>query len=122
MLSWEKFDIAPGEVTNFHQPNASAVAINKILQQDPSKILGALNATVTTGDVQKQLVSPDGQWVAYLTSELPAGIPKLLAKRVDGTGSALQLNAPLLPGKSILSFAFTPDSARVIYLAQGAAF
>jgi len=55
VLSWEHFDIAPGEVTNFHQPNANATAINRILQQDPSKILGSLNAN---GNVY--LINPNG--------------------------------------------------------------
>ncbi len=55
MLSWQNFNIAPGEVTNFHQPNANATAINRILQQDPSKIFGALNAN---GNVY--LINPNG--------------------------------------------------------------
>jgi filamentous hemagglutinin family protein len=55
VLSWQNFNIAPGEVTNFHQPNANATAINKILQQDPSKIFGALNAN---GNVY--LINPNG--------------------------------------------------------------
>jgi len=55
VLSWEHFNIAPGEVTNFHQPNASATAINRILQQNPSQILGSLNAN---GNVY--LINPNG--------------------------------------------------------------
>src|SRR5215469_159672 len=55
VLSWEHFNIAPGEVTNFRQPNANATAINRILQQDPSKIFGALNAN---GNVY--LINPNG--------------------------------------------------------------
>jgi len=55
VLSWERFDIGAGEKTQFHQPNASAVAINKILQQDPSKIFGALEAN---GNVY--LINPNG--------------------------------------------------------------
>lgn len=55
VLSWEQFNIAPGEVTRFHQPNASATAVNKILQQDPSRIFGALEAN---GNVY--LINPNG--------------------------------------------------------------
>lgn len=55
VLSWQNFNIAPGEATNFHQPNANATAINRILQQDPSKIFGALNAN---GNVY--LINPNG--------------------------------------------------------------
>ena len=55
VLSWQNFNIQAGEVTNFHQPNANATAINRILQQDPSKIFGALNAN---GNVY--LINPNG--------------------------------------------------------------
>src|SRR4030095_3174566 len=55
VLSWEQFNIGAGEVTKFHQPNAEAVAINKILQQDPSQIFGALQAN---GNVY--LINPNG--------------------------------------------------------------
>ena len=55
VLSWEHFDIGAGERTQFHQPNASAIAVNKILQQDPSKIFGALEAN---GNVY--LINPNG--------------------------------------------------------------
>jgi len=55
VLSWEHFNIKAGELTQFHQPNANAVAINKILQQDPSQIFGALQAN---GNVY--LINPNG--------------------------------------------------------------
>jgi filamentous hemagglutinin family protein len=55
VLSWQGFDIRPGEVTNFQQPGASAVAINRILDGQASKILGSLNAN---GHVY--LINPNG--------------------------------------------------------------
>lgn len=55
VLSWESFDIQPGETTNFQQPNASAVAINRILDGQASQILGSLNAN---GHVY--LINPNG--------------------------------------------------------------
>jgi len=55
MLSWQSFNIQPGEVTNFHQPNAKSVAINRILDGQASQILGGLNAN---GHVY--LINPNG--------------------------------------------------------------
>jgi filamentous hemagglutinin family protein len=54
-LSWESFDIDPGEVTQFHQPGSDSVAINRILQSDASQILGSLQAN---GHVY--LINPHG--------------------------------------------------------------
>jgi filamentous hemagglutinin family protein len=55
LLSWEQFDIGASEVTNFHQPGASSVAINRILDQNPSQIFGSINAN---GNVY--LINPNG--------------------------------------------------------------
>lgn len=55
VLSWESFNIQPGETTNFQQPNAGAVAVNRILDGQASQILGALNAN---GRVY--LINPNG--------------------------------------------------------------
>lgn len=44
ILNWQSFNIANGSTVNFNQPNASAVALNRIYDQDPSVIQGALNA------------------------------------------------------------------------------
>ncbi|MFO0690570.1 MAG: filamentous hemagglutinin N-terminal domain-containing protein [Myxococcota bacterium] len=55
VLSWDSFDIQPGEVTNFIQPGADAVAINRILDGQASQILGSLNAN---GHVY--LINPHG--------------------------------------------------------------
>ena len=35
VLAYDSFNIAEGETTNFHQPNSDAVAINRILEEDP---------------------------------------------------------------------------------------
>src|SRR5262249_7693117 len=55
VISWEKFDIDAGEVTNFHQPGQSSIAINRILDSQASRIFGALNAN---GHVY--LINPNG--------------------------------------------------------------
>src|SRR5690606_18318093 len=41
---WRWFDVAAGEVVRFDQPSASAAALNRIFDQNPSAIFGALEA------------------------------------------------------------------------------
>jgi len=55
ILNWQSFSIAPHEVTQFNQPNASAIALNRIYDQNPSQILGSLRANGTV-----MLVNPNG--------------------------------------------------------------
>ncbi|MEO0972653.1 MAG: filamentous hemagglutinin N-terminal domain-containing protein, partial [Pseudomonadota bacterium] len=54
-IEWQNFDIAANETVVFQQPGASAVALNRILSQDPSQIFGALNA-----NGQVFLINPSG--------------------------------------------------------------
>jgi filamentous hemagglutinin len=44
VLHWQSFNIGEGGVVNFVQPNVTSVALNRIYQNDPSRILGSLNA------------------------------------------------------------------------------
>ena len=44
IINWSSFNIAGGETTKFVQPNASAIAVNRIGGNDPSTILGSLLA------------------------------------------------------------------------------
>ena len=43
-INWQTFSINLGETVNFHQPSASAIAINRVLGGVPSQLAGALNA------------------------------------------------------------------------------
>ncbi len=54
-VNWTSFGIAAGETVNFVQPNASAVALNRVLGSDPSQIYGRLNA-----NGQVFLINPNG--------------------------------------------------------------
>ncbi|HEY4366765.1 MAG TPA: filamentous hemagglutinin N-terminal domain-containing protein, partial [Steroidobacteraceae bacterium] len=54
-INWQTFDIGVGEAVKFVQPNSSAVALNRVLGADPSRILGNLSAN---GKVF--LVNPNG--------------------------------------------------------------
>lgn len=55
IVNWDDFSISAGEATHFYQPGADAIALNRILGQDPSVILGQL-----TADGRLVLVNPNG--------------------------------------------------------------
>lgn len=44
ILNWQSFNIDEGSTVNFVQPSSSSAALNRIFQNDPSRIFGALNA------------------------------------------------------------------------------
>jgi len=44
ILNWQGFSIAKPETVNFQQPNASSIALNRVVGNSGSEIYGALNA------------------------------------------------------------------------------
>lgn len=44
ILNWQSFNVGAGNSVNFRQPSANSIALNRIFQSDPSRILGSLNA------------------------------------------------------------------------------
>lgn len=44
ILNWENFNIGEGHSVRFQQPDGSSIALNRIFQNDPSRILGSLTA------------------------------------------------------------------------------
>jgi filamentous hemagglutinin family protein len=44
IFNWQSFNIGAGNRVEFEQPSSAAVALNRIFQQDPSRIFGALEA------------------------------------------------------------------------------
>jgi filamentous hemagglutinin family protein len=55
IANWQSFSIGKDNTVNFVQPDASAVALNRVTGQNTSQILGALNA-----NGQVFLVNPNG--------------------------------------------------------------
>lgn len=43
-IDWHSFNIGANASVTFHQPSAAAIALNRVVGQDPSTILGALSA------------------------------------------------------------------------------
>lgn len=44
IINWQSFSINPGEITRFIQQNPNSAVLNRIVGQDPSQILGALQS------------------------------------------------------------------------------
>jgi filamentous hemagglutinin family protein len=44
IINWQSFSINPGELTRFIQQNPTSAVLNRIIGQDPSQILGALQS------------------------------------------------------------------------------
>jgi len=55
ILNWQSFSIGSGASVNFSQPSSSAVALNRVLGNNPSEIFGRL-----TADGQVFLTNPNG--------------------------------------------------------------
>ncbi|WP_296948200.1 filamentous hemagglutinin N-terminal domain-containing protein, partial [uncultured Massilia sp.] len=55
IINWQRFDVGAGEITRFIQQNSDSAVLNRVLGQDPSRILGALQSN---GKVF--LINPNG--------------------------------------------------------------
>lgn len=55
IIDWRSFSIAPGEITQFHQPSAASTALNRVTGADPSHIFGSL---IANGRIF--LINPNG--------------------------------------------------------------
>lgn len=44
IINWQSFSIAAGESVRFVQPNVNAIALNRVIGADPSRIFGTLSA------------------------------------------------------------------------------
>ncbi|MCG8433407.1 MAG: filamentous hemagglutinin N-terminal domain-containing protein, partial [Gammaproteobacteria bacterium] len=55
VINWQSFNVNVDEQVQFNQPTSSSTALNRILDQNPSQIFGALNAN---GRIM--LINPQG--------------------------------------------------------------
>ncbi|WP_166871479.1 two-partner secretion domain-containing protein [Massilia mucilaginosa] len=55
IINWQSFSVGAGDITRFIQQDASSAVLNRIVGQDPSRILGALQS-----NGQVFLINPNG--------------------------------------------------------------
>ena len=80
-LNWQTFNIAPRETVDFVQPNATSIAVNRILDPNGSVILGHLNA-----NGQVYLINPNG---VLFGKGAEVNVGALVASTLDLTNSPL---------------------------------
>ena len=78
-LSWQSFNIGPQDTVDFIQPNASAIAINRMLGNSPSDIFGHLEA-----NGQVWLINPNG---VLFGKSAQVNVGGLVASTLDCPGS-----------------------------------
>ena len=75
IVNWESFNVNTNEAVNFNQPNAQAQALNRIYDQNPSQILGSINAN---GKVL--LINPNG---VFFNATASVNVGSLVASGLD---------------------------------------
>ncbi|MDO9365694.1 MAG: YDG domain-containing protein, partial [Methylotenera sp.] len=55
IANWQSFSVGKDATVQFNQPSASSIALNRVVGQDPSQIMGRLNA-----NGQVMLINPSG--------------------------------------------------------------
>ena len=89
-LNWQSFNIAPQETVDFVQPNASAIAVNRILGTNGSVVLGHLNA-----NGQVYLINPNG---VLFGKGAEVNVGGLVASTLDVNDSTLGLASKTFSG------------------------
>ncbi len=74
---------------------------------------------VTGGEVVTYALSLDSSRVVYLADQVTDYIDELYSVPIAGPGSAaVKINGPLVVGGEVIDFDISPDSSRVVYLAD----
>ncbi len=97
IIDWRSFNINNGESTHFNQPSASAVALNRIHDGNPSQILGSLTATG-----KLVLVNPNG---VFFGAGSRVDVSGLVASTADMS------NADFMAGKTNFNIAGRADAS-----------
>ncbi|MGH7073103.1 MAG: filamentous hemagglutinin N-terminal domain-containing protein, partial [Stellaceae bacterium] len=100
IVNWQGFSIGSQAAVDFHQPNASAIALNRVKGSDPSEIAGQLNA-----NGQVWIVNPNGVMFSKTAEVNTAGI---LASTADITNTnfnagVYKFDVPGKPGASVVN-------------------
>lgn len=91
-LNWQSFNVAANEQVTFNQPSASAIAVNRILDTNGSRIMGRLNA-----NGQVYLINPNG--IIFGTSA-QVNVGALVASTLDYDASYAGANSAWFEGSS----------------------
>ena len=76
-------------------------------------------AMVTGGYVINFLISPDSSRVVYLADQQTDNVVELYSVPLGGQAAAgVKLNGAMVTGGYVLSFQVSPDSSRVVYIAD----
>lgn len=82
----------------------------------PVRLSGSLPASVT---VQAFAISADSQHVVYMVAQETAGLRELYSIPIAGPeGAWIKLNGALPDGGGVYTFEISPDSTRVVYVAE----
>jgi filamentous hemagglutinin family protein len=79
-LNWQSFDVGAQETVNFVQPNAGALAVNRISSASASEILGHLNS-----NGQVWLINPNG---VLFGAQAQVNVGGLVASTLDPVGDS----------------------------------
>ncbi|MDP1611297.1 MAG: MBG domain-containing protein [Sulfuritalea sp.] len=100
IVDWKSFSIGANEHTQFYQPSASAVILNRVVGEDPSQILGRL-----TANGQVFLVNPNG---IFFGKNAQIDVASLVAsthniRNEDFLAGNYNFNIPGKPGASVIN-------------------
>jgi len=100
IVDWKSFSIGANEHTQIYQPSASAVILNRVVGEDPSKILGRL-----TANGQVFLVNPNG---IFFGKNAQIDVASLVAsthniRNEDFLAGKYNFNIPGKPGASVIN-------------------
>jgi len=91
VIDWRSFNIGANEITQFHQPSSSALALNRINDMNPSQIMGQL---IANGNVV--LINPNGVFFGAGSKVDVAGLVASTANisNADAMAGPLNFNQP----------------------------
>ena len=120
--------LAPGGYTQGWQINADSTRVvydarqNGVLELFSIPIGGPTGSEVKLnggGNLDRFRISPDGHWTIYMADQQTAGVLELFSVPIAGPPtSGVKLNKTPVPGGHVWDFLISPDSSRVVYLAD----
>ncbi|TPQ25994.1 filamentous haemagglutinin family protein [Methylomonas koyamae] len=108
ILNWDKFNVDAGKTVQFVQPNSQSIALNRINQQDPSRIFGQI---IANGQIYlynkngfvfgKEAVVNANSFMASTLNITDQIFNRGIAKVYDEDGGAALAIEPMQPGDAL---------------------